>query len=109
MFVPNLNLIGPLENPDERMKEHMVLLDACYREGIFIVSRRKISRTDGIIVAQSSSNEVPEALMRNHPFVANDLATCGLRTYCAHILEISKPSDFLIVFEDSIRSSYSQA
>lgn len=74
MFIINLNYIAPLEKIDARMKEHMVFLNACYREGLFIVSGRKVPRTGGIILAQGSSKEAVEALMRNDPFVAHGLA-----------------------------------
>ena len=74
MFIINLNYVAPLEKIDGRMKEHMVFLNACYREGLFIVSGRKIPRTGGIIVAQGSSKKAMETLMRNDPFVAHGLA-----------------------------------
>ena len=74
MFIINLNYIAPLEKIDARMKEHMVFLNACYREGLFIVSGRKIPRTGGIILAKGSSKEALEELMRNDPFIAHGLA-----------------------------------
>jgi uncharacterized protein YciI len=74
MFIINLNYIAPLEKIDARMKEHMVFLNACYREGLFIVSGRKIPRTGGIILARGGSKEALEALMKNDPFVAHGLA-----------------------------------
>lgn len=74
MFIINLNYIAPLEKIDACMKEHMAFLNTCYREGLFIVSGRKIPRTGGIILAQGSSREALEALMRNDPFVAHGLA-----------------------------------
>ena len=74
MFIINLKYIAPLREIDARMKEHMVFLNACYGEGLFIVSGRKIPRTGGIILAQGSSKEAVEALMRNDPFVAHGLA-----------------------------------
>ena len=74
MFIINLNYIAPLEKIDARMKEHMVFLNACYREGLFIVSGRKVPRTGGIILAKGSSKEALEALMRNDPFIAQGLA-----------------------------------
>lgn len=74
MFIINLNYIAPLEKIDARMKEHMVFLNACYSEGLFIVSGRKIPRTGGIILAKGSSKEALEALMRNDPFIAHGLA-----------------------------------
>ncbi|MEX1240752.1 MAG: YciI family protein [Cyclobacteriaceae bacterium] len=60
----NLNYIASLEKIDACMKEHMVFLNACYRERLFIVSGRKVPRTGGIILAQGSSKEAVEALMR---------------------------------------------
>ena len=74
MFIINLNYIGPLAKIDARMKEHMAFLNACYREGLFLVSGRKIPRTGGIIVARGSSKEAVEALMNNDPFVSERLA-----------------------------------
>jgi uncharacterized protein YciI len=74
MFIINLNYIAPLEKIDALMKEHMVFLNACYREGLFIVSGRKVPRTGGIILAKGSSREALEALMRNDPFVVHGLA-----------------------------------
>jgi uncharacterized protein YciI len=63
MFIINLNYIAPLEKIDARMDEHMVFLHACYSEGLFIVSGRKVPRTGGIILAKGSSREALEALM----------------------------------------------
>lgn len=74
MFIINLKYIAPLEKIDANMKEHMVFLNACYREGLFIVSGRKIPRTGGIILARGSSREALEAVMRNDPFIALGLA-----------------------------------
>ncbi len=74
MFIINLNYIAPLDKIDAKMKEHMIFLNACYKEGLFIVSGRKIPRTGGIIVARGSSKEALEALMKNDPFVAQGLA-----------------------------------
>lgn len=75
MFIINITYIASLEKIDAHMKEHMVFLNACYREGLFIVSGRKIPRTGGIILAHGSSKEAIEALMKNDPFVAHGLAT----------------------------------
>ena len=74
MFIIDLNYIAPLEEIDARMKEHMVFLNHCYHEGLFIVSGRKIPRTGGIILARAKSKEALESLMKNDPFVAEGLA-----------------------------------
>ena len=74
MFIINLTYIAPLEKIDARMKDHMVFLNACYREGLFIASGRKVPRTGGIILAKGSSKEAMEALMKNDPFVSAGLA-----------------------------------
>lgn len=74
MFIINLHYIAPLEKIDARMKDHMVFLKTCYREGLFIVSGRKIPRTGGIILAQGSSKTALEEVMSNDPFVAHGLA-----------------------------------
>ncbi len=74
MFIININYIAPLDKIDARMKEHMVFLNACYQEGLFIASGRKIPRTGGIILSKGTSKEAVEGLMKNDPFVAHGLA-----------------------------------
>jgi uncharacterized protein YciI len=74
MFIINLNYIAPLEKIDARMKEHMVFLNQCYKEDIFIASGRKIPRTGGIILARAKSKEALEQLMQNDPFISEALA-----------------------------------
>lgn len=92
----NLNYIAPLEKIDAHMKEHMVFLNACYQEGLFIVSGRKIPRTGGIILARGSSKEAIEALMKNDPFIAHGLAEFDIIEFQA---SQSHP-DFKKVFKD---------
>jgi uncharacterized protein YciI len=74
MFIIDLNYIVPLEKIDAAMKEHMVFLNACYKEGLFLTSGRKVPRTGGIIIARSNSKEALEAVIKNDPFVAQGLA-----------------------------------
>ena len=96
MFIINLNYIAPLEKIDARMKEHMVFLNACYREGLFIASGRKVPRTGGIILARGNSKEAFKALMKNDPFVAEGLAEFDIiefKTSQSH-------PDFKTVFKD---------
>jgi len=96
MFIINLNYIAPLEKVDACMKEHMVFLKACYREGLFIVSGRKVPRTGGIIVATASSKEALEAVMKNDPFVVHGLAEFDILEFQA---SQSHP-DFRKVFKE---------
>ncbi len=74
MFIIDLHYIAPLDQIDACMKEHVVFLNACYREGLFIVSGRKVPRTGGIIVAQGSSRKAIESLVKQDPFVKKGLA-----------------------------------
>lgn len=74
MFIIDLHYTVPLEKIDSRMKAHMQFLNACYEEGIFITSGRKIPRTGGIILARASTRKDLEALMQNDPFVSEGLA-----------------------------------
>jgi uncharacterized protein YciI len=78
MFIINLTYIAPLEKIDARMKEHMVFLNHCYKEELFIASGRKVPRTGGIILARAKSKEALEAVMKNDPFVAEGLAECTI-------------------------------
>ncbi len=96
MFIISLNYIAPLETIDARMKEHMVFLNTCYREGLFIVSGRKVPRTGGIILARASSKEALAELMRNDPFVAQGLAEFEIIEFHAS----QTHPDFKKVFKD---------
>lgn len=81
MFIIDLTYIAPLEQIDARMKDHMVFINHCYREGLFLASGRKVPRTGGIILARGSSKEAFEALMNNDPFVAEGLATISITEF----------------------------
>jgi uncharacterized protein YciI len=96
MFIINLNYIAPLEKIDACMKAHMVFLNACYRESLFIVSGRKNPRTGGIILARANSKEALAELMRNDPFVVEGLAEFEIIEFQA---SQSHP-DFKKVFND---------
>ena len=74
MFVIELNYKVELEAIDARMKAHMAFLNKQYAAGTFLVSGRKIPRDGGIILAVGDSREQIEAIVREDPFVSENLA-----------------------------------
>lgn len=81
MFIIDLQYTSSLEKIDACMKEHMIFLNHCYSEGLFIASGRKVPRTGGIILARGSSKEAMEQLMKNDPFVAQGLAEVSVTEF----------------------------
>lgn len=63
------------------MGEHMKFLNQCYQENIFLTSGRKIPRTGGIIIAQATSREAIEEIMRQDPFCKMNLATFSVTEF----------------------------
>lgn len=74
MFVIELIYKAPLEKIDAAMKAHMAFLNEQYKNGVFVLSGRKIPRDGGIILALGESREQIEALMTKDPFCSRGLA-----------------------------------
>ncbi len=74
MFVIELIYKVDLAQIDENMKAHMAFLRTHYAAGTFVVSGRKIPRDGGIILAVGADRESIEAVVRDDPFVARELA-----------------------------------
>jgi uncharacterized protein YciI len=74
MFVIELTYKAALGEIDARMRAHVAFLKKHYAAGTFLISGRKIPRDGGIILAVAESREQVEALMREDPFISNDLA-----------------------------------
>lgn len=74
MFVIELLYKADLAEIDVHMKAHVAFLKKHYDAGRFLVSGRKVPRDGGIILALGESREQIEAIMREDPFIANDLA-----------------------------------
>jgi uncharacterized protein YciI len=74
MFVIELLYKVDLAEIDAHMKAHVAFLRRHYDAGRFLVSGRKVPRDGGIILTLGESREEVEALMREDPFVARNLA-----------------------------------
>lgn len=74
MFIVNLHYIVPLEKLDEHMADHVKYLNKYYKQHVFLASGRKVPRTGGIILAQATSKEAIEAILREDPFHIHNLA-----------------------------------
>lgn len=74
MFVIELIYKAALTEIDAAMKPHMAFLKKHYASGTFLMSGRKIPRDGGIILAAGEDRDAMEAIIREDPFVARDLA-----------------------------------
>jgi len=74
MFVIELIYKVDLPQIDAHMKAHIAWLDKHYAAGTFVLSGRKVPREGGIILANGHDRAAIEAIVREDPFVANDLA-----------------------------------
>jgi uncharacterized protein YciI len=74
MFIIELIYKADLAEIDAHMKAHVTFLKKHYASGEFLVSGRKIPRDGGIIVAVAESRSHVEAIVREDPFVARNLA-----------------------------------
>src|SRR5262245_54817036 len=74
MFLIELRYKVPIEQIDERLKDHVAFLDKHYKAGTFLLSGRKVPRDGGIILAVGDSREQIEAIMREDPFSVHELA-----------------------------------
>jgi uncharacterized protein YciI len=74
MFVIELIYKVELSEIDAHMKAHMAYLNKHYAAGTFVVSGRKVPRDGGIILAVGDDKEKVEAIVREDPFVRENLA-----------------------------------
>jgi len=74
MFVIELVYKADLARIDAHMSAHVKFLKKYYASGHFLISGRKIPRDGGIILAVGASRPAIEAIVREDPFVAGDLA-----------------------------------
>jgi uncharacterized protein YciI len=78
MFVIELIYTAPLAAIDAAMKPHVAWLQRHFAAGTFIASGRKVPRDGGIILATGDDRAHIEAIVREDPFVAGNMATYRL-------------------------------
>lgn len=74
MFVIELVYKADLSEIDAHMGPHVRFLNKYYAAGNFLVSGRKIPREGGVILAVGKNRQEIEAIIREDPFYAHDLA-----------------------------------
>lgn len=74
MFVVSLSYKVALSEIDRLMPAHVIYLEACYANGVFIASGRKEPRTGGVILAQAASLEILNKVLEKDPFHIADVA-----------------------------------
>ena len=74
LFIVILRYKAPLAEIDAMRSAHMDFLSHHYTTGSFIASGPQVPRQGGVIIAQCSSQEALQAILKQDPFAINDLA-----------------------------------
>lgn len=74
MFVVSLTYKVDLSEVDRLIPAHVIYLEACYANGVFIASGRKEPRTGGVILAQAKSLEILNKVLEKDPFYIAGIA-----------------------------------
>lgn len=74
MFILNLTYEKPITEVEKFLPEHIDYLNQNYEAKNFICSGRKIPRTGGVILCNSSTKENVEQLIKNDPFFREKIA-----------------------------------
>jgi len=74
MIIITSKYIKYLDVIDMLLIEHRKFLDECYKKSLFICSGAQIPRVGGVIVANVSSVEEAQEIMKNDPFVIHGAA-----------------------------------
>jgi uncharacterized protein YciI len=75
MFIISLTYKVPTSVVDEHLAAHVEFLKVQYAKGSFIASGRKVPRTGGIILSNTSSKEEVEKIIAQDPFYQNGVAS----------------------------------
>lgn len=73
LFIIKITYTASIEEIDKHLADHRAYLDQCYASGHYLTSGPQVPRTGGIIIAQGSSKSDIDMLMKDDPFVINDL------------------------------------
>jgi uncharacterized protein YciI len=74
MFIITLTYKQPIEVVDQFLLAHRSYLETGYQNNCFLASGPKNPRTGGIIISQLKDRAQLEALLKNDPFMQNDIA-----------------------------------
>ena len=74
LFIVILRYKAPLAQIDAIRSAHVDFLSHHYTTGSFISSGPQAPRQGGVIIAQCSSQEALQAILKQDPFAINDLA-----------------------------------
>ncbi|AJY74710.1 YciI family protein [Paenibacillus beijingensis] len=74
MFIVLLTYLKPLDEVEVHLPAHIAFLDEQYKQEKFIFSGRKNPRTGGVIGANVQSREELDAILRQDPFYAHQVA-----------------------------------
>ena len=68
MFVITSKYLKTKDMVDQFLSEHREFLDVYYKKGIFIASGRNVTGDGGVILANNSTKEEIEKILKEDPF-----------------------------------------
>lgn len=75
MFLINIHYTASIEEIDKHLQAHRDFLETGYQNNFFICSGPKNPRTGGVILSQLQDRERLQSILKNDPFLINQLAT----------------------------------
>ena len=74
MFIIDIHYKKPIEVIEQFLVAHREFLEEGYKKNYFVASGPKNPRTGGIIVSQLKDKNELESILKNDPFLLNDIA-----------------------------------
>ncbi|MNI50595.1 YCII-related domain protein [compost metagenome] len=93
MFIVNLSYIKSISEVENHLEEHVKFLEKYYNSNKFIFSGRKVPRTGGVILVNTTSKEELDFILKEDPFYQNQIAQ-----YEVIEVEITKYDDRFATF-----------
>lgn len=74
MFMIRVTYTKPIEVIEKHVAAHRAFLDEGYQNDYFVVSGPQNPRVGGIIISQLKNRDQLEAILKNDPYLLNDVA-----------------------------------
>ena len=96
LFIVILRYKAPLAQIDAMRSAHMDFLSHHYTTGSFIASGPQVPRQGGVIIAQCSSQEALQAILKQDPFAINHLADYEIIEFSPTMLTPYELTEFFL-------------